>query len=1626
MFFLDELDNLKMYRRNVLLPINEKDKRHGCLAYLFAPTKQSIGSIMKSPFLFNRYYNSYYIERAVMRYINQEGATISTASGEVVTEEEKAMLFDKKEFKVKWDGFSIHLKEPKKYLKSEWFIRQMEIYKIDKRKMPMEVPVIIKDEMIYTTRKIIHLQPMYRAPSEFRTYENYCKFNGYMWLFFNCNRQIDPWVCMAAALKECGVTKTYKYREDVWKFNTKLMYLCKAMDKYEEANSRTAFINDIIKGPNGEAKLGVSIADLVHMLGDDLRKNIEEVILGESIERVDPMEVVLEDGRYNTTFKKSIYDDRIKTNTELKEHYEKIKEEFSDIKYTYNDISMYKALNLFVDLSSYNESFIYKSHLTNLNGMRAYCELMKRLLNDQRFTEAGYNKQTIIIPVNEWMRAINAPKEFHLISKTINPISCIYYALTNTTIDLNAIFGDRDVLFLGDKCFTKVNFSKIDRSKTNLFLRLMKTIVDREEVFDPGARVGGANKAAAASPKAIKMDIVDSVEKNRKIKIDDISDDEVKPDASEDEKKKKELVKAADKAAKKSNNTDEALNNIDNDAVEAEKIKSILSDLATSPDDRGSNISGARASRLLKLQNDFLDSTFEGRSVKDIINTPATKGFEPVKPVSLDIDSINPEWKELGFAATMDSYDLDADIVRVFSAFADMSNPLVVRDISREDTSTSNDIIWTYTCKYEDAQGKRHTIKVDIPRFIDNKYMVLRGNRKNIPIQLLLMPIIKTSDDAVQIVSSYKKIFVYRFGTTRGKSNVILDKLFKAINKGTYKHLSYTYGDNTKVCAKYELPIDYIDIAGSVGTLSTPKYKFYFNQDELRKNYEVDDSKGLCFGVNKKTKELLYYKPDPKNPEFFSSVLYNHIEDGLEGADKEEFINQYDKASQSVRHTYSRASVLDTYIPIIVICGLAEGLESTLKKANIEYTLHEKRPKINKSTHDIIRFKDGFLVYKLDYASSLLMNGLKACPTDTRSITEINSRLMYIEFLDNFGGRINADGLDNFQDCMIDPITMDTLVHYNLPTDYVSILLHCNMLLADNKYVKHGDVRSTRRARRIEQIAALTYNELSSAYGRYSYSINHGKDSSFSVKQSAVIDALLKGNTTEDQSTLSALLEYETMYAITPKGQSGLNSDRAYSLDKRSFDESMTNVMSASTGFAGNVGINRQATIDANITGTRGYIYNDPGKINEINPTKTLCMTEALIPWCSTKDDPMRLAMGYVQTMKHSMRCDKSDPLLITTGADEALPYLVSNTFAHKARGKGKVVEIVEGSHMIIEYDNPEVPTAKGKGKFEYINLDEEVEKNSSSGFYISLKLDTDLKVGSRVKEGQIVAYDKQSFSSDTGATDNLAYNIGCLTKLAILATDEGYEDSAIVSEALSERLASDVVYEKEYIIPKDANIFDMVEKGQEVAEGQSLVVLQNAYDDEDITAILKHLSDDEEGVTELGKIPIKSKVAGIVQKIVIERTVDIDELSPTLKAAVNKFERGVNAKKAIMKKYGIEDTNKVLHEAGKLPATGRLKKAADSVSIRFYIKTHEKFAVGCKMVYGTALKGVNKGIIPEGEEPYSEYRKDEKIHTMLACGSVHKRMVGSAVHTAGINKVMVELSRKVKEMAGIPYDLDI
>lgn len=1430
---------------------------------------------------------------------------------------------------------------------------------------------------------------------------------------------------------------------------------------------------------------------------------------------------------YDYQLRNALYQDRFKNVKDVLEIYKRVKSDVTFIKYTYTDIPRYNNRNLFFDLSYYNESFFKnvskmneEDKMNNQRLMKVYSELIKRLIDDDRFD--SYKKKTIFIPVLDWRH--NDSMRMWMYREDINPISIIYNMIKTNRSELVKLFGDSDVVFMGGKNYFKINFRETDFSKqqnTMKFITLIKRIIDLgyNSPADPDPE-----DAPEYSPKGIAMDLIDKVEKSQNVDIDDVSainfarksasvitdpnsylkdaDKNVEDNVAVQNKivgnenipknrtvetisKKKEdivtIAKNGDYKTKsatvsvqkttqnvsttqaiantnaKDSSIDRATNAVDAETKKKKVVEKIVkaANTSTDPDDAmdklddeefkamilalnddtedNVKIDKARASKLARIEDEFHNSQVAGKSVKDLLSH--NPNDEKLPETKIPVASINEEWDHMTFVNFDKNYDPDSDIVKMLDSMKDWTFPVAVKNIEVTDNSTSEDILSLWKIYCEDFRGQKFTLKVDIPRFIEGNFLKLRGNEKVLMIQSTLIPIIKTGLEACQIigVGGYNKIFVYRDKTTTGKSLPVTNKLIKAVNKyssSKSSNMTTTYGDNSIICSKYELPMDYIDLAGTIDTIEIQNYKFFFNQDEFRLHYQVDDSKGLPIGIQKNvvnnknktaTDIILYYDENAKKS---ISTVAGYIANIL-CMESEDFKKIYDSyITTGMANSYSQISILSSKMPMIVALGYLYGLIPVLKRARIEYKFLQELPKEIKYSDqfDYIPFSDGYLIYKVNYSSSLLLSGLKVkCDTENYSIKEINKRQMYLDFLDNFGGTLKSDGLENSYDCMLDPITKEILEIYKLPTDYLGVLLHANNLLADNKYVRHTD-QSIRRWRRKELIAGYFYKALSTAYQTYAnWNRRSRRAGKMAMKQSAVIDLILsKDPTTNDLSVNNVINDLECTHTVTNKGLVGMNTDKAYSIDKRGFDDSMLNILGMDTGFSGNVGINRQATIDANIEGARGIVKPVDNDTSKMGVTKTLTITEAMTPLGTTHDDPPRSLMTYVQTSKHMVRCEVNDPLLITNGADEALPYMCSNIFAFKAKQNGTVVELVQngkpfgqGDYMVVQYKD---------GSYDYISLAEEAKKNSDGGYNVPIRLYTDLHVGAKFKENSILAYDKSSFSNGSGESGNLAATAGTLAKVAILQTDEGFEDSAAITETFANKIGTHLIMPKEVVIHKGSTIKVYKKVGDPVREGEVIMAYKKDFDEDAANAILKNLSANQDTLSELATTSVRSKYTGVISGIRVYRTCDLDEMSESLKEFVMEYERGVKRTKSVYKKYGLDSA--ILPPTTKQEQVGRTKNVNDGVKIIFEIQYIDHMSIGDKISYYSANKGVIKYIIPKDQEPYTDFRKDEHVESFMSGSSISSRMTVSIPIVCAMNKLLVELDRSVKDIAGIKYDV--
>lgn len=445
-----------------------------------------------------------------------------------------------------------------------------------------------------------------------------------------------------------------------------------------------------------------------------------------------------------------------------------------------------------------------------------------------------------------------------------------------------------------------------------------------------------------------------------------------------------------------------------------------------------------------------------------------------------------------------------------------------------------------------------------------------------------------------------------------------------------------------------------------------------------------------------------------------------------------------------------------------------------------------------------------------------------------------------------------------------------------------------------------------------------------------------------------------------------------------------------------------------------NVGITKTLTINPNVVNGRGYVK--PSDERDLDDSNIFSMAEMLTPGLN-RDDQIRVSMAVKQS-KHIIPVEHASPVLISNGAEKVLPYHLSTDFCIVAKDDGKVISRDEKTGVIvIEYKN-----LQGKAKRQVINGNSKVVKNGAGGFYLPSKMNTDaLRPGTYFKKNSVLAYNERYFSSSPA--EGVRFNIGTLTKVACMATYTSFEDGNFVTDKLSKKLGTEVCMEAEAIVGMNSNVDYIVKVGQQVNVNDPLIIYDNSSQDASFNKMLANIGKElKEEITLMGKIPVKSKYAGVIEDIKIYTTVEPKELSPSLRKIVDAYFARLRAQEAEIKKRGgdvngLEFSEKAVvidgGEDGKIMGV----KVGPGVLIKFFIKYKDYLDIGDKLVHFTAMKYVNSELIQKGQEPYSIDRPDEEISSTFAPAGVLARMTPSIFCTMYGNKVIVELKRRWLEM---------
>jgi hypothetical protein len=1041
----------------------------------------------------------------------------------------------------------------------------------------------------------------------------------------------------------------------------------------------------------------------------------------------------------------------------------------------------------------------------------------------------------------------------------------------------------------------------------------------------------------------------------------------------------------------------------------------------------------------LRLGQDLATITIDGKekNITDVIN----KG-NVVLHRELKVKGVREEKLRSAVSCEIDKRyyadDYQYDMVSIFSSFGkvDEKSPIFVKNIEMVDTSDDFSLQDTAIVTFAIPKGRPVKLKIDVPKLTADGYLFMNGSKKTISKQITTLPILKMKvggEDAVQFATNYKKVFIERNGNRMSPSLTKLSKIAKKAVMGEIKDLPramFLAGDASFVNKEYLINLEFNEISKNVIQFNSPKYKINFNRKEtegLLESYGFDSNDfkdsgyGLfCIGF---TSTKLPIVADQSGEVFVlnsAGIVKEMIAPSIQSLIRSE-INvtgkvDYDTlASQEVtgkKFTYTTIKVLATKLPLLTFLSYRRGLLSILEEYGVDFEFSDKRLKDNSRAE--FKFADGFLYCDTSKVKhSLLVSGLNEMETSEHPIDEFKAGGdAYLDMFYKLGVPKLSVGIDNMYSLFIDPITKDVLDELNQPSEMVEALLYCNTLLESSILRKKNDM-SNYRVRGMESINAMLYRVIADSVQKYRQSgLNPGANVKLSVPQNALMREIEQSPIIETASVLNPVREAESIGKTTFKGPGAPAYGNAKGTEEiRAYDRSMMGLLTPTTSDDSNVGITRYLAMNPILKGRRGLIGSAEVDIKDLNATNLYSVGDLMSPFTATHSDPPRMGMANRQT-QHMIPTVKQHPMLIGSGMEKSIAYYISDNFVFRTKQAGVIEKIdLKSEVAIIRYDDDTtaaVDLATKNGR-------------SPDGFFITVQMEHDLKVGKRFDEGEILTWDKNYFKKT--ANGEITMMPGRLSRIALAGSDATFEDSSLITAELADDIGSEITYLKEVAIAANSNLEFVAKKGSEIKSSQPLVIFEETFgeDSDAISKMLARMGDDfTQGIEEHSKTSVNSKYTGKILEMQVYYNRPMEELSPSIQKFLNEYLVTVSRRRKI-----IEKTRKD-HIISSVPVeqieAGKKVKGIefDGILILFYVRTIDKFTAGSKITFDKALKSIVSTVLEEGEEPYYIDKKGNKlpVDSCLSMFSTSSRMVSDFFLSMWTNSVLITLKDDILDIA--------
>lgn len=632
---------------------------------------------------------------------------------------------------------------------------------------------------------------------------------------------------------------------------------------------------------------------------------------------------------------------------------------------------------------------------------------------------------------------------------------------------------------------------------------------------------------------------------------------------------------------------------------------------------------------------------------------------------------------------------------------------------------------------------------------------------------------------------------------------------------------------------------------------------------------------------------------------------------------------------------FAELKVMGRTIPIGVVLGYEMGLEKLMKLLKVEPRRVPAGTRLNLSFMEYaLVFSDESLVFsKDDAAASIVLAGFNEYHRSIRnfSVYEFDKPGVYLNILESNGASTRyLREIDLLYQLFIDPITRDLLIEMKEPTNFRGLLIRsCEMLLND-QHPSELDP-AFMRIKGYERLAGAVYSELVASIRGHNGRSGKSRQP-IDLHPYAVWKRIAQDPAIAMVLDINPIQNLKEVEAVTYSGVGGRNS-RSMTKHTREYHRNDMGTISESTVDSSDVAINTYTSADPQFTSLRGMSRRY--KIGETGAT-ALLSTSALISPGADRDDPKRVNFIGIQH-SHGIACKGYRQSPVRTGYEQVIAHRTSDLFAFTAKKPGKVISISD-TGVVVQYDDGEKKGFELGRRF-----------GNAAGLVIPHNVVSPLKAGQVFTEGDLICYNDGFFEHDILNPKNVVWKAGIMVKTVLLESTATLEDSSAISARAAALLTTKTTKVKDVVVNFTQSVHRLVKVGDKVESENILCTIEDA-----VTAN-SNLFDEEslDTLRVLSAQTPQAKVKGVVERIEVFYHGDKEDMSDSLRAIANAFDR---------------DMSKRNVAAGKKAFTGSVDEgfriagdplSLDTMAIRIYITGDVAAGVGDKGVFCNQMKTV-------------------------------------------------------------------